>query len=282
MDRNDNPYQSPDSTDENQPADRVPAEGPMENNTLGDFVPVYAARSLPEAQLLCDILSEQGIRAEVTNKLLEGGSGVDIVGWPTLPRVIVAQADAGRARELALEFDRRAIAAAKRSSDQPEEEPPDTSAQSGAATRPVCPQCGTARITRCPVCQTASSAFPPADANPLAPHVDVFDPAGATTGMACGPGGCCSATGCTPAGAAGDSEVAEELPAGMLLCTTCDEPFAPEYARRCEWCGHEFADGYDVDPPRTTPETITARMTLVIFALVGLLVAIIAYFASLV
>ena len=32
-----------------------------------------------------------------------------------------------------------------------------------------------------------------------------------------------------------------------LLCPTCDEPLIPEYRRRCELCGHEFADGYNGD-----------------------------------
>ncbi len=36
--------------------------------------------------------------------------------------------------------------------------------------------------------------------------------------------------------------------ASRLTCPTCDEPFAAEYRRRCEGCGHEFEDGYDVGP----------------------------------
>jgi len=31
----------------------------------------------------------------------------------------------------------------------------------------------------------------------------------------------------------------------MLLCPTCDEPFTPQFARRCNGCGHEFPDGFD-------------------------------------
>ena len=31
----------------------------------------------------------------------------------------------------------------------------------------------------------------------------------------------------------------------MLLCPTCDEPFTPQFARRCDDCGHEFPDGFD-------------------------------------
>lgn len=68
---------------------------------------VYAAANLAEAYHLKNILAEDGIAAEVTNSLLEGGSGVDIVGWPTLPRLLVRERDAARARQIALNYDRR-------------------------------------------------------------------------------------------------------------------------------------------------------------------------------
>ena len=55
---------------------------------------IYAARNSPEAHMLKNHLGEAGIRAIVTNDVLEGGVGVDIVGWPTLPRVAVAAEDA--------------------------------------------------------------------------------------------------------------------------------------------------------------------------------------------
>ena len=68
---------------------------------------VYAAANLAEAYHLKNILAEEGIAAEVTNSLLEGGSGVDIVGWPTLPRLLVRESEVDRARRVALEYDRR-------------------------------------------------------------------------------------------------------------------------------------------------------------------------------
>ena len=67
---------------------------------------IYRAKDLQEAYLLRNILEEEGIRTTIANEVLQGGSGVDIVGWPTLPRVMVAEDDAVRAREIALEFDR--------------------------------------------------------------------------------------------------------------------------------------------------------------------------------
>ena len=68
---------------------------------LQEFPTIYRAKNLQEAYLLRNALEEQGIRAMVTNEVLQGGSGVDIVGWPTLPRVVVAEEDSARAREIA-------------------------------------------------------------------------------------------------------------------------------------------------------------------------------------
>jgi len=72
----------------------------------GELKVIYAARTMQEAHLLKDHLEENGIRAMVTNSSLEGGSGVDILGWPTLARVAVNEEDAAAARQIALQFDR--------------------------------------------------------------------------------------------------------------------------------------------------------------------------------
>ena len=68
-----------------------------------------------------------------------------------------------------------------------------------------------------------------------------------------------------------------------LTCTMCDEPFEPKHARRCEWCGHEFADGYPVDvhegPP---PEEMNSRVLAVMVGLGLLAIGGIAYFLFLV
>ena len=57
---------------------------------------IYAARTMQEAHLLKDALIEAGIGATVINDLLQGGSGVDVVGWSTLSRVVVPEEDALR------------------------------------------------------------------------------------------------------------------------------------------------------------------------------------------
>ena len=109
---------------------------------------IYAARNMQEAHLLKDALAEAGIRQTVINDMLEGGSGVDIVGWPTLARVVVAEEDAQRAREMALEFERRAadmgregLPAQQNAPEQgrPEEKPREP------VEWPTCPRCGQRR-----------------------------------------------------------------------------------------------------------------------------------------
>ena len=64
----------------------------------------------------------------------------------------------------------------------------------------------------------------------------------------------------------------------MLICPTCDEPFEPQYPRRCEWCGHEFHDGYDAALRDDPAEEIGSRTILVILGLLALTLALVAYF----
>ena len=52
----------------------------------------------------------------------------------------------------------------------------------------------------------------------------------------------------------------------------CDEPFVPAYPRRCEWCGHTFADGYEVDvvaAPAAEEQGIDRRIIMVILAILA-------------
>jgi hypothetical protein len=67
----------------------------------------------------------------------------------------------------------------------------------------------------------------------------------------------------------------------LLLCIECDEPFTPEYAHDCEWCGHEFPEGFRPaeapEPDHLSPALLTVA-AIAIVVVVGLLV----YFAILV
>jgi hypothetical protein len=228
---------------------------------------IYAARNMQQAHMLRNQLAEEGIKATVANDMLQGGSGVDIVGWSTLSRVVVAEDDAPRARELALEFDRMAAASAQESPAE-EEVNPEEIPQSPDKW-PSCPSCHARRTTRCPVCGTAGSDFPAAYRD-FSSVLGLGEAASSST-CSCGHGGC------TPADQREQPADANEPPAAaqpqnMLLCTTCDEPFAPEYPRRCEWCGHEFADGFSVDVAAKEAggvEAISARLVVVILAIVA-------------
>jgi hypothetical protein len=119
---------------------------------------IYVARNSPEAHLLKNALADSGIKAVVTNDVLEGGAGVDIVGWPTLPRIVVAEEDAEAARRLALEFERSQAGA---SGLPVKAKPPDASRV--PPWWPRCPDCGAPRLAQCASCGTAGTEFLPAD-----------------------------------------------------------------------------------------------------------------------
>jgi hypothetical protein len=224
---------------------------------MGDIRAVYAARNMQEAYLLRDFLEDRGIRAIVMNAGLEGGAGVDVLGWPTLARVAVDEEHAVAARQIALEFDRLmrdgADVAAGEAADRqslPEwdkqEEAPDASlrVESPPTSWPRCPQCGAPRITRCPVCGTSGSEFPQAD----------------------GPG---------------EEDSDEPAHSPLLICNACDEPFTPEYAHDCEWCGHEFPEGFR-PVPKEPVEDLSPRLLVVAGAALAVVVLVFAYLASLV
>lgn len=249
---------------------------------------VYTARTLQDAHLLRNLLAEQRIEAVVLNELLEGGSGVSYVGWQTAAQVVVAEEDAQRARQIAVRFDRRQASSPGMVQGEPLPHPPPTVPDRW----PRCPECDAPRSTRCPVCGTTGSEFPPADMGfTWIPELE--DTAWGSPVSSCGPGGCApvAATGvgggdeATPeAPAAGEAAAGQEPDAApaMLMCPTCDEPFTPEYPRRCEWCGHEFADGVEIELRPSPVGQVNRRVIAVVMALLALAVALAAYFMFLV
>jgi hypothetical protein len=126
----------------------------------------------------------------------------------------------------------------------PEDDEDDTDSDESAGRRARCPQCGRARVAVCPFCKTTGSRFRAADMI--------------------------------------DERTNDDEPA-LLVCPICDEPFQPVYLRRCEWCGHEFADG--MDPPAIVEnrpvEPLNARVLLVGVAGVAIVAGLIVYFAML-
>lgn len=153
---------------------------------------------------------------------------------------------------------------------------------------PTCPGCGERRSTACPYCHTAGAEFRTADFG--FERIEGLTEVSGTPGPCCGPGGChsegpgdChsdSASDELPALPAG---VSEPLPTTqMLLCPTCDEPFVPQYLRRCEWCGHEFPEGVEIDPPADDfEESFNPRIAITIVAILALAGAGFAYFVHL-
>jgi hypothetical protein len=256
-----------------------------------EFPTIYRAKNLQEAQLLCNLLDDQGIRATVTNSILENGAGSEVMGWATSTRVMVAKEDAARAREFAMQFDRDA--SGRGSVGQVSNLSPDAGVDGPQVARdrletyptdawPCCPECGNRRLTRCAFCGTSGNDFPLADAN----SGDILGlptpPAEAFSGCSCGPGGCgthggekedrsCGAgegdddhAGATDAAGA----VSQSASSALLLCPTCDEPFHPQYLRRCEWCGHEFPDGVEMPlPEEQAHELFNWRIAYVIYVL---------------
>ena len=241
---------------------------------------IYAAQTAQQAHMLKNVLVERGIKAIVTNDVLERGAGVDFIGWETLARVAVAEHDAEVAREIALAFEETL----PRNSDETGHYPAGLDEVEGEPDFwPECPECGSRRTTLCPVCGTAGSNFPAADSD-LASASMLSTPAQPSS-CGCGSGGCSSdqhdeqvdeeSAGPT------DADAGFDVPDNLLMCTTCDEPFAPNYPRLCEWCGHEFADGYAVDPPSEL-EPVNSRTMAVIFVLAVLAVCLVAYFIAIV
>lgn len=236
-----------------------------DEHAIGDPTEIYCAESVVEAHLLKNFLAEQGITAIVSNQLLHGGSGVDFVGLATAARVVVPADDAAVAREFALEFEARSR---ETSAGQLDSE--------ASPAWPTCPECGARRTTRCPICATSGTDFGEADRNFLG------ELATDTAGASCGCTGCCSArTGAAVEGSHGKEEPPDDEEAGdhraLLMCSVCDEPFEPAYPKHCEWCGHEFADGYQIEQI-VDSESISGRAIAVAAALGLFLLAGFAYF----
>jgi hypothetical protein len=149
---------------------------------------------------------------------------------------------------------------------------------------PRCPWCNAKRVVRCPICKTAGTDFPEADPVYMGtPHGE--EPTEPIS-CGCGSGGCSSSKDTVddrpaPPASPVTTHTDDEPAALMLVCTTCDEPFVPEYPRRCEWCGHEFEDGYDVDE-QPTFEPLSGRAIAVIVALGVLGIALAVYFVLIV
>ena len=71
-----------------------------------NLVEVYRTQNGPQAHLLAMALSDEGIHAVVEGGPLQDGVGELPFGWSTAPRLLVAEADAQRARAILLRLER--------------------------------------------------------------------------------------------------------------------------------------------------------------------------------
>jgi len=174
---------------------------------------IYAAGTVQEAYLLKDVLAEAGIVATVTNEVLEGGAGVDVVGWVTAARVVVGEEDAEGARRIALYFDGVKgelpddLTGETNLADHIDDSVIDDGAGQGGESGvtidvwPRCPECDAPRPTKCPICGTIGSDFHQADPDFIGPP-QKGEP---TECMSRG----CSSGGCSSGHAAGEEEPVE-------------------------------------------------------------------------
>ena len=125
---------------------------------------IYIAANAQQAHLLRNLLAEAGIDSFVTNETLDGvhfafgdwmvrAAGGPGFG-PTLPRIVVHEDDAEKARELLLEAEDAVGGGAMAIEltqlvDETGEEP----------HWPLCPHCSRPRLATCPVCKTSGTDF---------------------------------------------------------------------------------------------------------------------------
>lgn len=218
---------------------------------------IYVAASVGQAYVLKNLLADNGIAAYVTNDTLNavhfaaGDFLIRLAGAPglydTAPSVVVLEKDADNARRIALAADAN-LQAKTRSPELEELE----RAAGDDAEWPDCPYCRRPRLASCPVCETAGTHFD-----------EAFLPEGAADGQP-----------------ASEGDRREPL---MVICPTCDEPFAPQFPPRCEWCGHRFA-GLPEPPPAEAQAAPPAawefngRVVMVVAGLVAATAALLGWF----
>jgi uncharacterized paraquat-inducible protein A len=233
---------------------------------------IYAAPTALKAHALRNLLADAQIQAVLLSDQPSPAAAADLPSGSTLIAVAVPNEDAPRARHIALQFDRQGVYAAAGPT-------PEDAAPTQSTTWPRCPQCDAPRSTRCPICGTAGCDFAPVDMGftwipgPQDPH--------AATSCSCAPDAC-PANGAPADADVPNGEQVQDWADNMVICSTCDEPFRPEYPRRCEWCGHEFDDGLDVDATPARQDQLNARVVAAILALLALLLGFAVYFLSVV
>ncbi len=218
-------------------------------------VVVYIATDPHQAHLLRNLLEEAGISSFVSNETL---NSVHFANADWLVRAAGGPGFLPTAPKLVVhendaEEAREILLAAEKLilHGQPAPELVTLESENGEESWPLCPHCARPRLATCPVCKTSGTDF-------VAAFLPENEP---------------------------DAEGAKST---MVICPTCDEVFAPRHPARCEWCGHRFADGYElpvrVASTRTSMQTIlaeqlNARSIFLLLAITGGGIALVAWFA---
>ncbi len=217
------------------------------------WIVIYRADNVQQAHLVRNLLEDHGIMAHVFNdrQIDLGHIAAQLSPEGAMnerhasTRVLVRPEDGPAAYELVADVDRNL----NEGLSSPELAELEQEADRRDSTWPLCPGCRRPRHTSCPVCQTAGTSFP-----------EAFHPDRATEQSS------------SDAGAA-----------LMVICPTCDEPFAPEFPARCEWCGHRFPDGWEPAPyVPVEPLDINVRIIATIVGVLLTVAGVIAFFARIV
>jgi Putative prokaryotic signal transducing protein len=208
---------------------------------------IYVAASRGQAYTLKNLLVEHGIAAHVSNDFAGDVYAGDPTSHRDAPCVVVPEQDAEQARQILED----AASAIERGLPSPELA--QLEAEAGDDDQwPACPHCGRGRLTSCPVCETAGTHF----AKAFMPDFGPDD----------------------------EQSAADREDALMVLCPTCDEPFAAQFPSRCEWCGHRFSDGYEPPPValqavgRFSASDVGSRVVIVALGLVAFVAALFGWF----
>jgi hypothetical protein len=195
------------------------------------IVSIYAAPALEVAYLVCAALEEHGITATISFKQVVGAHELPVIEAPHYVQVHCDDAEVARQIVAQLE---EAKGRSKLLLDREAEADDDP--------WPSCPHCGQPRHTSCPWCETAGSEFPQAYLGPQSD--DDFEPSDED-----------------------ETDIPDRFDPSrplLVICPTCDEPFRPLFAARCEWCGHRFGDGRELPPSGSIGDAeLNARVWMV-------------------
>jgi hypothetical protein len=193
---------------------------------------VYFADSLPQASKFQRLLAGYGIDGRIES----GGSSPDVE--PCIA-VAVDEGDYEFAYELALGFDEQ------RGPDADEAESDQREALPVHDGWPICPRCRQPRTAICPTCGNRGHGWPSADSATTADPESMLETQGDEF-----------------------RDLHGELK--LLICPTCDTPFAARFDRSCAHCRRRFKDGASPSSPGSRGQPLSNRQ-IMLLVLCGLL-----------